>query len=58
MSRKERDRLKVMAALGERRLRQREAAGRLALSVRQVRRILGRYRALGGAGLWTRRRGK
>lgn len=58
MSRKERDRLKVMAALGERRLRQREAARRLRLSVRQVRRILARYRAQGDAGLVHRARGR
>jgi len=58
MSRKERDRLKVMGALAGRRLRQREAAGRLALNVRQVRRILARYRAEGDAGLVHRSRGR
>jgi len=58
MSGKERDRLQVMAALGERRLRQVEAARRLRLSVRQVRRILARYRAQGDAGLVHRARGR
>jgi len=58
MSGKERDRLKVMAALRERRLRQVEAARRLGLSVRQVRRILARYRAEGDAGLVHRARGR
>jgi len=58
MSRKERDRLKVMAALVEGRLTQAEAATRLGLSVRQVRRILVRYRAEGDAGLVHRARGR
>jgi len=58
MSRKERDRLKVVAALGERRPRQAAAARRLALSVRQVRRILARYRREGDAGLVHRARGR
>ena len=58
MSGKERDRLKVMAALRERRLRQVEAARRLRLSVRQVRRVLARYRAEGDAGLVHRARGR
>lgn len=58
MSGKERDRLRVMAALRERRLRQVEAARRLRLSVRQVRRILARYRAEGDAGLVHRARGR
>ena len=58
MSRKERDRLKVMGALGARRLRQAAAARRLRLSERQVRRILARYRAEGDAGLVHRARGR
>jgi transposase len=58
MSGKERDRLKVMAALGARRLRQGQAARLLRLSVRQVRRILARYRAEGDAGLVHRARGR
>jgi len=58
MSRKERDRLKVVAALAEGRLKQAEAAARVRLSVRQVRRILRRYEAEGDAGLvhWARGR--
>jgi len=58
MSRKERDRLKVVAAVAERRLRQRAAAGLVGLSERQVRRILVRYRAEGDAGLVHRARGR
>jgi len=57
MSRKERDRLKVVAAAAEGRLKQTEAAARVRLSVRQVRRILARYRAEGDAGLVHRARG-
>jgi len=58
MSRKERDRLKVMAALVEGRLKQVEAGRLLRLSVRQVRRIAQRYRAEGDAGLVHRSRGR
>ena len=58
MSRKERDRLKVVAAVAQRRLRQREAAGLVGLSERQVRRILVRDRAEGAAGLVHRGRGR
>ena len=58
MSRKERDRLKVVAALAERRLRQRAAGRLVGLSERQVRRILVRYRAEGDAGLVHRGRGR
>jgi len=58
MSRKERDRLKVVAALAERRLRQRAAGRLVGLSERQVRRILVRYRAEGDAGLVHRARGR
>jgi hypothetical protein len=58
MSRKERDRLKVMASLGARRLKQGQAARLLRLSVRQTRRILMRYRAEGDAGLVHRARGR
>ena len=54
MSRKERDRLKVMASLEAGRVKQVEAARLLRLSVRQVRRIQGRYAAQGGAGVnWS-----
>jgi hypothetical protein len=58
MSRKERDRLKVIAALAEGRLAQVEAAQRLRLCERQTRRILARYRAEGDAGLVHRSRGR
>jgi transposase len=58
MSRKERDRLKVMAALAQRRMRQKEASRLLRLSERQARRILARYRAEGDAGLVHRGRGR
>ena len=57
MSGKERDRLseglceKVMAALAQRRMRQKEASRLLRLSERQARRILARYRASIGGGL-------
>jgi len=55
---RERDRLKVVAALAERRLRQREAGQLVKLSERQVRRILARYRAQGDAGSPRRPRGR
>ena len=58
MSLKERDRLKVMVELDEGRLRQKAAARRLGLSVRQVKRILQRYRAEGDAGLVHKARGR
>jgi len=58
MSRKERDRMKVVEALGEGRLRQVEAARRLRLCERQVRRILVRYQVEGDAGLVHRGRGR
>ena len=58
MSGKERDRLKVMAALAQRRMRQKEASRLLRLSERQARRILARYRAEGDAGLVHRGRGR
>jgi hypothetical protein len=58
MSRKERDRLKVMAALAECRLKQVEAGRLLRLSVRQVRRLLRRYEREGDVGLVHRSRGR
>ena len=58
MSRKERDRLKVMAALAEGRLKQIQAAGLLRLSVRRVRRLLRRYEREGDVGLVHRSRGR
>ena len=44
--------------MAEKRLRQRGAAERLGLSVRQVRRLLARYRERGPSGLVSGRRGK
>jgi len=58
MSRKERDRLKVVAALAEGRLVQVEAGRRLRLCERQVRRLLRRYEAEGDAGLVHRAGGR
>ena len=58
MSHKEIDRLSVIQAVAGRRLRQREAARQLGLSIRQVKRLVARYRAEGAAGLVSRHRGK
>jgi hypothetical protein len=58
MSAKERDRMKVMAALAEGRLKQVEAARLMRLTVRQVRRLQERYAAQGDAGLVHRSRGR
>ncbi len=58
MSAKERDRLKVMGALSEGRLKQEQAGRLLKLSSRQVRRLLRRWRAQGDAGLVHRSRGR
>ena len=51
MSMTELDRLKVVQAVCERRLKPGQAADRLALSVRQVERLVQRYQAAGVAGL-------
>ena len=58
MSAKERERLKVMAALTEGRLKQVEAARLMTLTVRHVRRVQRRYAADGDAGLVHRLRGR
>ena len=58
MSHKEADRLGVIRQVAEKQLRQKEAARQLDLSVRQIRRLVQRYRAEGPAGLVSRRRGK
>ncbi|MCK5557815.1 MAG: ISNCY family transposase [Candidatus Hydrogenedentes bacterium] len=58
MSRKERDRLKLMEQVEQRRLSQKEAARLMGLSVRQVRRLVKRYREQGDAGLVHRLRGR
>ena len=54
----EADRAVVIGQVAEKRLRQREAADRLGLSVRQVKRLLARYRERGPAGLVSGHRGK
>ena len=58
MSQKEAGRLQVVQGALERRLSQAAAAGRLQLSVRQVKRLARRYRDEGAAGLVSRRRGQ
>ena len=58
MSAKERERLRVIEAVAERRMTQREAARRLALSVRQVKRLCRAHRRRGTAGLLSRLRGR
>ena len=57
MSQKEVGRLQVVQGVLDRRLSQAAAAGRLRLSVRQVKRLVRRYRDEGAAGLVSRRRG-
>lgn len=58
LSRKEVDRLEVVQALHQRQLKQEDAARQLGVSVRQVKRLLRRYREAGAAGLVSRHRGK
>ncbi|MCX7692479.1 MAG: ISNCY family transposase [Tepidimonas taiwanensis] len=58
MSAKERDRLKVVEAVADKRLKQGEAARRLGLSVRQVKRLVRAWRQAGAAGLVSKRRGR
>ena len=58
MSQKERDRLVFIQAVAEGRMNQREAAGVLRLSVRQVRRVVRRYEGEGDEGLVHRLRGR
>jgi transposase len=58
MSGSERDRLRVVEAVRERRLKQSEAAARLGVSVRQVKRLVRCHREDGAAGLVSKRRGK
>ena len=58
MSVGEADRAAVMRDVAEKRLRQREAAERLGLSVRQVKLLLARYRERGPSGLVSGHRGK
>jgi transposase len=58
MDAKERDRLRVIEAVREKRLRQGEAAARLGLSVRQVKRLVRAHRQAGALGLISKRRGQ
>ena len=58
LSMAEADRAVVIGQVAEKRLRQGEAARRLGMSVRQVRRLLARYRERGPAGLVSGHRGK
>lgn len=58
LSRKELDRLSVMKQLIVRKLSQRMASDQLGISVRQIRRVLRRYREEGAGGLRSRKRGR
>ena len=58
MSAKERERLVVVRAVGEGRLKQAAAAERLGVSVRQVKRLVRAWRGSGAAGLVSKRRGQ
>lgn len=58
MSASERERLHLIRAVSKRLLRQREGAERLNVSVRQVKRLLQRWRSEGDAGLISRQRGR
>lgn len=55
---RELDKLKVIQLVMERRLRQDQAADRLGMTDRQIRRLVARYRALGAAGLVSGHRGR
>ncbi len=58
MSQQELDRVEVIRQVVEKQLQQRDAARQLGLSVRQIKRLVQRYRADGAAGLVSRHRGK
>ena len=58
MSSKELSRLEVMQKLEEKRMRQKQAARLLGVSVRQVKRLLKNYRREGARGLVSKRRGQ
>ncbi len=58
MTQKTVDRLGVVQQVVDRQLRQKEAARQLDLSVRQIKRLVVRYRAEGAAGLVSRHRGR
>ena len=58
MSNRELTRLEVMQRIKQKRLTQKEAAGMLGLSVRQIKRLYRAYKADGAKGLISARRGK
>ena len=58
MSQKEARRGQVMALLTAGKIEQKEAGEMLAVSVRQIKRILRRYRTLGLPGLISKKRGR
>jgi transposase len=58
MSNREITRLEIMQRLKEKRLTQKEAAGMLGISTRQVKRLWRAYRKRGAPGLVSKRRGK
>ena len=58
MSKRELTRLEVMQRIQAKRLTQKEAAGMLDLSVRQIKRLYRAYKAVGAKGLISARRGK
>jgi len=58
MSAQERERLVVIKAVGEKRLKQGQAAKRLGLSVRQIKRLVKAHRQEGAKGLVSRSRGR
>jgi transposase len=58
MSAKEISKLEIIQRLTSKQLRQKEAAGMLGISVRQVKRMLRAYRQEGAPGLVSKRRGK
>src|SRR4030043_2263529 len=58
MSNREITRLEIMQRLKEKRLTQKEAAGMLGISTRQVKRLWRAYRKKGAEGLVSKRRGK
>lgn len=58
MSKRELTRLEVMQRIQQKRLTQKEAAGMLDLSIRQVKRLYRAYKARGAQGLISARRGK
>ncbi len=58
MSRTEVDRLGIIKNVVEKKIKQKQAANRLGLSVRQIKRLVRRYRLEGVDGLLSRRRGR